>query len=61
MRTRPALAAALVLAAAAGATAHDAGRLWRDHIGRDFPGEPVWGESSMTWIKCLVPPGPDGL
>ncbi len=34
---------------------HDAGRLWRTHIGREFPGEPVWGAAPSTWIKCIVP------
>jgi hypothetical protein len=38
---------------------HDAEGLWRTHIGRDFPGEPVWGAAPSTWIKCIVPAEPD--
>jgi len=37
---------------------HAAPRLWRSHIGRRFPGEPVWGAAPSTWIKCIVPARP---
>ncbi|MHC5011570.1 MAG: hypothetical protein ACYTG6_11575, partial [Planctomycetota bacterium] len=47
---------------------HEAPRLWRDLLGHDFTGEPVWGRAPSTWIKYVVgapapslpspPPGP---
>ncbi|MHC4956457.1 MAG: outer membrane protein assembly factor BamB family protein [Planctomycetota bacterium] len=33
----------------------DAERIWRDTIGREFPGEPIWGKAPSTWIKFIVP------
>lgn len=37
---------------------HDAPRIWRDVLGADFPGEPVWGRAPSTWIKYVVGPAP---
>jgi outer membrane protein assembly factor BamB len=31
--------------------------IWKKQIGRDFPGEAVWGKKSSTWIKFIVPSG----
>jgi len=32
----------------------DAKDRWRGQLGKDFPGEPVWGRTANTWIKHIV-------
>lgn len=37
---------------------HDAPRIWRQVLGAEFEGEPVWGRAPSTWIKYVVGPPP---
>ena len=32
-----------------------AGGIWKDRLGHEFAGEPIWGGKSSTWIKLIVP------